>query len=349
MIKKNIQIINIVIGILIGSAVVLLLPTVFSIQARVALGVITLMVFWWITRPVHLAVTALIPLVVNAFFEMVPMNSMLGDYASPIVLLILGASVLTAAWSKHGLDKRIAMKSLSLIGTSVRKQIIVWFLLSVVLSAFMPNMVVVAAFCPIVFSMIQFSGGKQNSKTSYLLLLAVAWGAGLGGFGTPMGGAMNLVAISNIENWTGTEFLYWQWVLNMLPYLVILSIGVVNSKIIDEINILKATFLAMKIAVKNLKKKPSYILVDGINVPFFDIPTKGIVKGDSRSISIAAASIVAKVFRDILLKIYHKIWPRYGFLENKGYGTKKHMEAIKKLGPCKIHRYSFYPVSEYGA
>ena len=82
---------------------------------------------------------------------------------------------------------------------------------------------------------------------------------------------------------------------------VILSIGVVNSKIIDEINILKATFLAMEIAVKNLKKKPSYILVDGKNVPFFDIPTKGIVKGDSRSISIAAASIVAKVFRDILL------------------------------------------------
>jgi ribonuclease HII len=128
---------------------------------------------------------------------------------------------------------------------------------------------------------------------------------------------------------------------------VILSVGVVSAKVIDEINILRATFLAMEIAIGNLKKRPSFILVDGKSFPHFDIPTKGIVKGDSKSISIAAASIIAKVFRDILLKIYHKFWPGYGFLNNKGYGTKMHMEAIGKYGPCKVHRYSFYPVSGY--
>jgi sodium-dependent dicarboxylate transporter 2/3/5 len=221
--RNNKRFIHIVTGPIAGAAVALILPDIFSIQARVALGIMILMLFWWITRPVHLAVTALVPLVVNSIYEMIPMKSMLEDYFNPIVLLILGASILTATWSIHGLDRRVALKSLSSLGMSVNRQVAIFFLISLVMSAFMPNMVVVAAICPIAFSLVQFSGSGTDTKVSFVFLLSIAWGAGLGGFGTPMGGAMNLVVISNIEAFTGREFLYWQWVLNAFPYILILA------------------------------------------------------------------------------------------------------------------------------
>lgn len=224
MFVKHKNVVYIILGVILAAVIILAVPSSFTMQARVALGVITLMIFWWITRPVHLAVTALIPLVVNSFYEMIPMKDMLTDYASPIVLLILGASILTSAWTLHGLDKRVALNSLVIIGTSVRKQIAIWFILSVIMSALMPNMVVVTALCPIAYSMVKYSKSAANSTSAYLLLLAIAWGAGIGGFGTPMGGAINLVAISNIETYTATEFFYGEWVLNVLPYLIVLTL-----------------------------------------------------------------------------------------------------------------------------
>ncbi len=219
---KN-RIVHILVGLLLGTAVLVALPDSFSMQARVASGVIMLMLYWWITGPVHLAITALVPLVVNSIYEMIPMKGMLEDYFNPIVLLIFGASILTAAWSIHGLDRRVALKALSSFGMSVNRQVAIFFLISLAMSAFMPNMVVVAALCPIAFSVVGFSGLGADTKVSYAFLLAIAWGAGLGGFATPMGGAMNLVVISNIENLTGREFLYWQWVINALPYIIILA------------------------------------------------------------------------------------------------------------------------------
>ena len=225
--KKRKRLIYIVAGPLLGFTVALALPDVFLIQAKVALGVVVLMLFWWITRPVHLAITALIPLVVNAFFEMIPMGNMLGDYFNPIVLLIFGASILTATWSIHGLDKRIALKSLSIMGMSVNKQVLIFFIISLFMSAFMPNMVVVAALCPIAYSMVMYAGLNQKSTSLYALLISIAWGAGLGGFATPMGGAMNLVVISNLEGYTGTEFLYWEWIVHSIPYIAVLSVAVV--------------------------------------------------------------------------------------------------------------------------
>lgn len=227
MLVKHRTTLYIILGVVLAVGIVLIMPDSFSMQARVALGVIALMIFWWITRPVHLAVTALIPLVVNAFYEMIPMKDMLTDYASPIILLILGASILTSAWTLHGLDKRVALNSLTFIGPSVGKQIAIWFTLSLIMSAFMPNMVVVTALCPIAYSMVKYSKSSETGTSLYLLLLAIVWGAGIGGFGTPMGGAMNLVAISNIELYTGAEFFYNEWVLNMLPYLVVLSLGTI--------------------------------------------------------------------------------------------------------------------------
>ncbi|MFH1563011.1 MAG: ribonuclease HII [Nitrospirota bacterium] len=122
------------------------------------------------------------------------------------------------------------------------------------------------------------------------------------------------------------------------------GIGIVDEQIIDEINILQATYLAMKKAIKSLKSKPHFLLVDGLKIPHLDIPQKPIIKGDQLSISIAAASILAKVIRDRMMIEYDNEFPHYGFAKHKGYGTDLHIEAIKKYGVCKIHRRSFEPI-----
>lgn len=122
------------------------------------------------------------------------------------------------------------------------------------------------------------------------------------------------------------------------------GIGVVDAKEIDRINILQATFLAMRIAIENLSQKPDFLLIDGNHSPGVDIPLELIVEGDKKSISIAAASIIAKVTRDKLMDQYHLEYPEYGFDAHKGYGTKRHLEAIQKFGPSPIHRVSFAPV-----
>lgn len=118
------------------------------------------------------------------------------------------------------------------------------------------------------------------------------------------------------------------------------SIGMSSEKIIDEINILNATKKAMCEAVSNLDMKPEHVLIDAVNLDL-GIPVTPIIKGDALSISIAAASIVAKVTRDRIMGAYDEIYPEYGFKKNKGYGTAEHIEALKKYGPTPIHRLSF--------
>lgn len=114
---------------------------------------------------------------------------------------------------------------------------------------------------------------------------------------------------------------------------------------IDTINILKSTHAAMARAAEALNPNPDYCLIDGLAVPGFPFPSEGIVKGDGQSFSIAAASIIAKVSRDRLMVSYAEQYPEYGFEKHKGYGTKQHLEALRKHGPCPIHRKSFAPVS----
>lgn len=122
------------------------------------------------------------------------------------------------------------------------------------------------------------------------------------------------------------------------------SIASCSEKIIDEINILEATKKAMKQSINNLRIKPHHVLIDAVKLDL-DIPSTSIIKGDAKSQSIAAASIIAKVYRDNLMKEIDKEFPMYDFIHNKGYGTKKHIEALKKYGPTPYHRKTFAPVS----
>ncbi|HEV3269639.1 MAG TPA: ribonuclease HII [Candidatus Rhabdochlamydia sp.] len=123
------------------------------------------------------------------------------------------------------------------------------------------------------------------------------------------------------------------------------AMGIVSSEIIDRINILQATFEAMRIALAGLKTSADYLLVDGNQfIPKVLTPGRAIIKGDASSQSIAAASILAKKTRDDLMQDYHKQWPEYGFSQHKGYPTKKHLEALEHFGPCPIHRLSFAPL-----
>lgn len=119
------------------------------------------------------------------------------------------------------------------------------------------------------------------------------------------------------------------------------GIGIVNNEEIDEFNILNATYMAMKKAINCLEKTPDYLLVDAATIPGISIGQKPVIKGDSKSISIAAASILAKVTRDSIMYQYEEMYPGYGFKSHKGYGTKEHYEAIEKLGITRIHRKSF--------
>ena len=123
---------------------------------------------------------------------------------------------------------------------------------------------------------------------------------------------------------------------------VAIGMGVVDADIIDRLNILRATLQAMREAVLELSTSPDFLLIDGLQCIPLLTPQKPLVKGDSRSISIAAASIIAKVSRDRIMEMYHRQFPQYNFRQNKGYGTKEHCSAIKQFGMCKIHRKSFH-------
>ena len=117
--------------------------------------------------------------------------------------------------------------------------------------------------------------------------------------------------------------------------------ALVSPQYIDEVNILQATYEAMRKAIAALDVQPDILLNDAVNIPMVNIKQVPIIKGDAKSISIGAASIIAKVTRDAMMVEYDKIYPEYDFASNKGYGSAKHIEALKKYGPCPIHRRSF--------
>ncbi len=122
---------------------------------------------------------------------------------------------------------------------------------------------------------------------------------------------------------------------------VSVGVGIIGPERIEEINILQATYEAMRKAVADLSLKPDVLLNDAVTIPEVEIKQVPVIKGDAKSVSIAAASIIAKVTRDRLMKEYDQAMPGYGFGRHKGYGTKEHIESLKRLGPCPIHRRTF--------
>jgi ribonuclease HII len=124
------------------------------------------------------------------------------------------------------------------------------------------------------------------------------------------------------------------------------GIGIVDERTIDDVNILKATIIAMEQALESLLPRPDYLLIDALTLPRVSIPQKPLIKGDCRSHSIAAASILAKVTRDRLMLELHEKFPQYNFQKHKGYGTREHLSLLRKHGPCEAHRRSFNPVAQ---
>ena len=125
------------------------------------------------------------------------------------------------------------------------------------------------------------------------------------------------------------------------------GISVISNEEIDRINILQSAYLAMKKSLDEMEILPEYVLVDGLFNNRIEIPQMAIVKGDSKSASVAAASVIAKVYRDRIMDEYDKEYPQYGFASHKGYPTKKHIEAVREYGVLKIHRKTFTPISTW--
>lgn len=180
-----------------------------ALKVRLALGTILWMGVWWVTMPVPPAITAFLPVVINALFSLTEMSAIISCYSAELIFLLAGADLITMAWSATGVDKRIAAHGLALVGTSVKQQVLVWFLMATLLSAVLPNTVVAAVLCSIAISMLRFvgEGDVKNSRTASLVLMAIVWGANNGGMLTPLGGAMNLITVSYIESFTGSELI----------------------------------------------------------------------------------------------------------------------------------------------
>lgn len=220
-----------------------------SVQSRAAIGTVAWVAIWWVTAPVDYAVTAFLPVIINAFIPMAEMSKVIANYASETIMLLLGASILTVSWEETGLDRRIASSVLRLIGNNLRKQIVFWFVISAVLSAVLPNAVVCATVTPIAVSMLKYvgEGDIKNSSIGSKILLVIVYAAGVGGLATPLGGAMNLVTIEYIQQLTGEEYIYTNWVIKYFPVMLILVASNIlflirNVKRTDTINGAKEYF-----------------------------------------------------------------------------------------------------------
>lgn len=198
-----------------------------TLASRAAIGTVAWMAFWWVTAPVDYAITAFLPIAVNALVSMCDMSAVISNYASETILLLLGASILTVSWEETGLDKRVAAALLGLIGDNFRKQVIFWFLISAALSSILPNAVVCATVTPIAMSMLKYIGEDDiaNSRIGSKMLLNIAYAAGLGGLASPLGGAMNLVTVDYLQQVTGEEYMYISWVIRFLPVIVVLIVS----------------------------------------------------------------------------------------------------------------------------
>ena len=297
--KSKKRIVNLIIGpVLFVLSLTLLPQSIFSeVASRAAIGTVAWMAYWWITAPVDFAVTAFLPIAVNAVVQMADMSAVISNYASETIMLLLGASILTVSWEKTGLDKRIAAKCLSLIGSNLRLQIVFWFFLSFTLSSVLPNAVVCATITPIAYSMLKYvgEGDIADSHKGSMILLTVAYAAGVGGLATPLGGAMNLITVDYIQQLTGEEYMYTSWVVRFLPIMLVL----VASNVI---------FLVFKV------KKNDKI---GISKEYFKQQYKEfpkVTKEEALSFALFVVATVASFTRQLYQDALPGLKPAYVFI-----------------------------------
>lgn len=287
---------HIIVGPVTFGLCILLLQSVFSFKAAVAAGLTIWMGLWWILRPVDIAVTSLLPICVNAVFNLVPAAHVISQYFSEIVVLLLGSDLVSLTWTNTGLEKRLAIKALCCIGPSMKQQIIVWMIASTALSAILPNVVVAMIMCPIAVSMLKFVGEEDiaQSKVAVPILLAIAWGSGIGGFGSPIGGAANLTAISYLERITGHEFMYVDWMYRFIPILALVT--VLNIVIL----------LTIKLPIKKLADTKEYF--DNLNKSF---PKMG--KGETISLVLFFTAVILAFARPLFAQALPAMRPAYVF------------------------------------
>jgi sodium-dependent dicarboxylate transporter 2/3/5 len=200
----------------------LLLPVLGPIEARVGFGILFWMVYWWVTVAVDIKVTCLVPLFVVAVFEYMPVEKVMQTYAHQHAFLIIGATAVTTAWARWGFARRLALKFLLLFGNQTRTQMVGWFLLTGLVSFVMGNTPVAAVFAPVAVASLMYAGyqtfeQRWNSKAASNILIAVAWGASVGGMATPLGGGQAVVTLGFLEKYIGHEVFYIDWTLRMIP------------------------------------------------------------------------------------------------------------------------------------
>lgn len=225
--RTLIQVIKVLTGPTLFVLAHMLLPdNSFSIEQKRAIGTLFWMVAWWLWSPCDYPIIGFVPVALNALFPMIPMSTVIAQFASTSIILVLCGMIITGSWSSIGLDKRIATLFLSAVGTSARSQAVFWFLLSAFLSAVLPNLVVAATLIPLAYSMLKYVGQDDigNSKAASMIMMVIPWGTTVGGLATPLGSSSNLVIIGYIESITGTEYMYVDWVIRFLPIMAALLI-----------------------------------------------------------------------------------------------------------------------------
>lgn len=193
-----------------------------SLDARIGFGILFWMVYWWVTVAVDIKVTCLVPLFVVAVYQYLPIETVLQAYMHQHIFLIVGATAVTVAWARWGFARRMALRFLILFGNDTRFQMIGWFVLTGLMSFVMGNTPVAAVFAPIAVASLMYAGyetyeQRWDSKAASNILIAVAWGASVGGMATPIGGGQSVVTLGFIEKYIGQEVFFIDWSLRMIP------------------------------------------------------------------------------------------------------------------------------------
>jgi sodium-dependent dicarboxylate transporter 2/3/5 len=219
--------------ILAGPAILLValtLPFLGPLSARFGFGILFWMIYWWVTTPVDIKVTCLVPVLVAAAYPFMPIDKVLQAYVDKDMLLIIGMSMMTAAWARWGFAKRIGLHFLSFVGNGVQAQTVAWFWLCGVVSFVVANTPVGAIFAPVAVAALLYAGfqsfeQRYQSKAASNILIAVSWGAAVGGMTTPLGGGQAVVTLSFFEKYVKHEVYFFDWLIRMLPLSLLVMVA----------------------------------------------------------------------------------------------------------------------------